>query len=66
MKATINGNERVLPEGTTLRQLLDELGAPANGIAVASNDEINRRAEHAHAIINEGDRIEIIKAAAGG
>jgi sulfur carrier protein len=66
VKATINGNERVLPEGTTLRQLLDELGAPANGIAVARNDEIIRRAEHTHAIINEGDRIEIIKAAAGG
>jgi sulfur carrier protein len=66
VKATINGNERVLPEGTTLRQLLDELGAPANGIAVARNDQIIRRVELAHAIINEGDRIEIIKAVAGG
>jgi sulfur carrier protein len=50
----------------TIAQLLDELGTPQTGVAVARNDEIIRRSELEHETIAEGDRIEIIKAVAGG
>ena len=66
MKATVNGETRDLPDGMTVSGLLELLGAPRAGIAVARNDRVVRRAEYdAHALA-DGDTIEIIKAVAGG
>jgi sulfur carrier protein len=66
VKATINGENRELPEELTVGRLLEMLGAPRTGIAVACNDRVVRRDEYDRAQLREGDRIEIIKAAAGG
>ena len=66
MKATINGETRELPDGTTVAALLEELGAPRFGIAVARNDRVVRRSEYETHVIADGDTIEIIKAVAGG
>ncbi|MGB6987102.1 MAG: sulfur carrier protein ThiS [Candidatus Aquilonibacter sp.] len=66
MKATINGEGRDFPDGTTVAELLEELGVIRNGIAVAKNDRVVRRAEYESSTIAEGDAIEIIKAVAGG
>ena len=66
MKAIVNGEERDLGDGMTIGGLLELLGAPRNGIAVARNDSVVARAEHDRAQICEGDRIEIIRAVAGG
>ncbi|HEX8806257.1 MAG TPA: sulfur carrier protein ThiS [Candidatus Aquilonibacter sp.] len=66
MKATINGEERELPEGMTVAALLEQLGVVRNGIAVAKNDRVIRRAEYESSKIVDGDAIEIIKAVAGG
>ena len=66
MKALVNGVERELPDGVTIAQLLENMGAPKTGIAVARNDEVVRRSAHALEKITAGDRIEIIKAVAGG
>lgn len=66
MKIFLNGAERELPDGLTVAQLLAEIGTPATGIAVACNDEVVRRSAHAQAVVHHGDRIEIIKAVAGG
>lgn len=66
MKATINGEERELPEGVTLAALLAMLGAPPSGIAVARNAQVVRRTHYPTVVIEEGDTLEIIKAVAGG
>ena len=66
MKATINGEARDLPDGTTVAALLETLGAPRSGIAVACNERVVRRAEYHSQIIADGDTIEIIRAVAGG
>ena len=66
MKAIVNGETRELPDGLTVGALLERLGAPRSGIAVARNDSVVRRAEYDTHAIAEGDRIEIIKAVAGG
>jgi len=66
VKATINGELREMPEGTTLAALLDALGVTRNGIAVAKNDSVVRRADYETSTIAEGDSVEIIKAVAGG
>ncbi|HTX56056.1 MAG TPA: sulfur carrier protein ThiS [Candidatus Acidoferrales bacterium] len=66
MKATINGEVRDLPEGTTIATLLEALGVTHNGIAVAKNDRVIRRSAYEDSPIADGDAIEIIKAVAGG
>jgi thiamine biosynthesis protein ThiS len=66
MKASINGEEHHIPEGMTVAELLAHLQTPERGIAVAKNDRVVTRSTFAQERIGEGDRIEIIKAVAGG
>lgn len=66
MRASINGEERELPGGLTVAGLLQHLQAPDRGIAVAKNDRVVRRSDFGREPVHEGDRIEIIKAVAGG
>jgi len=66
VRATINGDPRDLPEGITVAALLELLGAPRSGIAVARNDRVVRRSEYETFPVSDGDAIEIIKAVAGG
>jgi sulfur carrier protein len=66
VRATINGEERELSDGTTVAALLVELGAPRSGVAVACNECVVRRAEYETRVIADGDALEIIKAVAGG
>ena len=66
MKAIVNGETRELADGTTVADLLEELGTPRIGIAVARNDRVVRRADYDSHVIADGDSIEIIKAVAGG
>lgn len=66
MKASVNGRSHDLPDGTTVAQLLERLGTPASGIAVAKNDRVVRRSAFGDEAVNDGDRIEIIQAVSGG
>jgi sulfur carrier protein len=66
MKASINGEEFDLPDGSTVRDVLARVQAPERGIAVAKNDRVVRRSAFEHERVCEGDRIEIIRAVAGG
>jgi sulfur carrier protein len=66
VRTIVNGVERELPEGTTVAVLLDMLGVPPSGVAVARNDRVVRRAEYSVHTLADGDHIEIIKAVAGG
>lgn len=66
MKATVNGQVRELPDGCTIGVLLETLGTVGSGIAVARNDSVVPRAQHDACAISDGDRIEIIRAVAGG
>jgi len=66
VKATVNGYLRDLPEELTIGALLELLGSERNGIAVARNDRVVRRAEYDRQCVRDGDRVEIIEAVAGG
>jgi sulfur carrier protein len=66
VRATINGETRELPIGTTIAVLLEQLGVMRSGIAVAKNNRVVRRAEYESSTIADGDAVEIIKAVAGG
>jgi sulfur carrier protein len=63
---TVNGEARELADGTTLDTLLETLGVRRDGTAVALNDDVVPRAQHADLALRAGDRLEIIVAVAGG
>jgi sulfur carrier protein len=52
--------------GVTVATLLATLALRRDGVAVALNDDVVPRAEHATRTLNDGDRLEIIVAVAGG
>ncbi len=62
-----NGRPVELPEGATLAALLDTLGVPARAVAAMEhNGEAVTRAEHGVRVLDDGDRVELVRAVAGG
>jgi len=66
VKLVVNGTERHLPAGSTVRDLLDELGLDRDGVAVAVNRSIVPRSEHAREALPDGAQVEVIRAVGGG
>jgi sulfur carrier protein len=66
VKVTVNGAPRDLLDDMTVGALLEMLGSPSSGIAVARNERVVRRSDYDSDCVREGDRIEIITAVAGG
>ena len=66
VRVTANGQERVLPEGSTAMDLLDHLGLGARWVLVERNGEPVERARLAVTALAEGDRVELVRAVAGG
>ena len=62
-----NGRPVQLPEGSTLTALLDALGVPGRAVAAMEhNGEPIPRSDHAARSLSDGDRIELVRAVAGG
>ncbi|PKY10193.1 thiamine biosynthesis protein ThiS [Acidithiobacillus marinus] len=66
MQIQVNGAAREVPEQITVLTLLAELGWADRRVAVERNGEIVPRSTHAQAVIEAGDRLEIIQAVGGG
>jgi len=63
---TVNGDQREVPEGTTVAALLDLIGLDRRRVAVERNREIVPRSTHEQAVLADGDRIEIVQMVGGG
>lgn len=66
MKLTVNGEAREVPDGLTVRGLVEHLGLTEGPVAVERNREVVPRAEHASTALAEGDTIEIVHFVGGG
>jgi sulfur carrier protein len=67
MTVVANGRRVELPEGATLAALLDALGVPATAVAAMEhNGEPVPRTDHAARPLSDGDRVELVRAVAGG
>jgi sulfur carrier protein len=66
MRLTINGAEKDVPDGLTVRGLVVHLGLGDGPVAVEQNREIVPRAEHPTRSVNAGDAIEIVHFVGGG
>ncbi len=66
MRVRVNGEPRDLPEGATVRDLLDALGVEGPRVAVERNRDIVPRARHAETALVEGDEVEVVHFVGGG
>ena len=65
--AIVNGSERTVADGTTVRDLVELLGvAAARGVAVARNGDVLLRSEWDTTPVESGDRLEVLHAVQGG
>lgn len=66
MKVRLNGQERDLPEGATLGDLVRTLGLEPSRIAVERNGQVVPKARYDAEVLSEGDRLEIVHFVGGG
>lgn len=66
MIVTVNGDNREIPEGTSVRGLLELLNLASAAAAVEVNRKLVRKAEHASTILKPSDTIEIVTLVGGG
>jgi thiazole synthase len=62
----VNGDLRHVTVGLTLAEMLRELGLDPRKVAVERNLEIVPRAAFDEAVVEEGDRLEIVHFVGGG
>lgn len=65
MKLMVNDEELEVDDGTTVSGLLDSLGFPDRGIAVAVNWSVLPRSQW-NSAVPEGARVEVVTAVQGG
>ena len=66
MKLTVNGDPCEVPDGLTVRGLVEHLGLTEGPVAVEKNREVVPRAAHTHTPVSEGDVVEIVHFVGGG
>ncbi|MCW2530231.1 MAG: thiamine biosynthesis protein ThiS [Pseudonocardiales bacterium] len=66
MTITLNGDERALPDGATVFDLVEEVYGVKRGIAVAIAGEVVPRSTWDQRPLASGDRVEILTAVQGG
>jgi sulfur carrier protein len=66
MDLTVNGEPKVVPDGLTVRGLIEHLGLTDGPVAVERNREVVPRAHHAGTPLTQGDVVEIVHFVGGG
>jgi len=63
---TINGKQKVLEGPQSLMDYLEALGIAKRAIAIAYNGDIIRKNEIEAVTLEDGDKLEIVRAVGGG
>ncbi len=66
MQLTINGEAHQVPDGLSVRALIEHLGLIDGPVAVERNREVVPRAEHPSVLLADGDELEIVHFVGGG
>lgn len=66
MIVTVNGEERTLPEGATVRTLVAELGLPEEGVAVAVDGVVVPSSTWDQATLGPDAEVDVLAAVQGG
>jgi sulfur carrier protein len=66
MKVWVNGEEKLIERARDVAGLVEELGLPVPAVLVEHNGVALRRDEWSGVTLAEGDKIEVLRIAAGG
>ena len=66
MEIQLNGKLRTVQDGSTVRQLLDELKLQPLRVAVQVNLDIIKRDRYEDVVLQPGDKVEVLTFMAGG
>lgn len=66
MNISLNGEERIVRPGATVNDLVEELGVPTRGVAVALDHVIVPRSAWARTVVTVGARVDVVTAMQGG
>ena len=66
MTIQVNGEAREIADGTSVTELLCELGVTQPHVAVELNLEVVPRAQHGGTALRDGDRLEVVTLVGGG
>jgi sulfur carrier protein len=68
LKVTLNGELRDLPDGATVADAVEAVGAPADGrgVAAAVDGEVVPRGSWGSHALTPDDRVEVLQAVQGG
>ena len=66
IRVQLNGKEREVPAGLTVRGLLESLGLEPRMIVVERNREILQRARYDEVRVEAGDSLELVHFVGGG
>ena len=66
MNVQVNGETRSVPEGSTLSDLIRELGLTAGRLACEVNGSIVKRADYGRTPLRANDALEIVQMIGGG
>jgi sulfur carrier protein len=66
VQLTVNGRPSDVPDGTTLPDLLASLGLRVGAVVVEHNGTALLRSELPAVVLHDGDRLELVRAVAGG
>ena len=62
----LNGEKKQVPDGLSVRSLLEHLEIKPERVAVEINEEIVRKATYGAVTVREGDRVEVVQFMGGG
>ena len=62
----VNDQPRAVAPGTSIAQLLEQMGCARQRVAVAVNRQVVPRSAHAAWTLEAGDRVDIVQAVGGG
>lgn len=66
MQLLVNGDRCEVGEGATVLDLLEQLGLGPKWVVVERNGEPVERWRNGETVLADGDRLEIVRAVAGG
>ena len=66
IRLTINGEPHRTGEGTSLEELLTGLGVPLTSVVVERNGRVVERGALCGVLLEDGDRLEVVRFVAGG
>lgn len=66
IEITVNGAVRAVPSGSTVADLITDLGLGGKRIAVERNRDVVPRARHAEVVLEAGDHLELVTYVGGG